>query len=275
MHLLTILPRANFIWTALLIVIITGFSAASVPSSAQIVYTDLEPDVTLTATTDDLSVRYDMDLDGDGTFDFYFKHFHPFDDFQAAEVYTSIGRSAEILIDPDGTPVLLNSGDDISDARMTWYNTATQISSEALFLYGDWPGVDDAYLGLRFRKAAAWHYAWIRVAIPADTSSISIKDFAFQNQAGTMIRAGSGRTTDVATTKPQQAWHSVQQGNSLMIQFGGGEWQGARMTLHDLTGRLLLSRRIVRPEEIVLLPQQHCLLTLATGKIRRTALLVP
>ena len=58
------------------------------------------------------------------------------------------------------------------------------------YIYGNFAGSTDAYIGVKFDIAGAAHYGWVRVDLSADGSMLTVKDYAYEATAGTAINAG-------------------------------------------------------------------------------------
>ena len=59
------------------------------------------------------------------------------------------------------------------------------------FNIGPWLGMTNKYLGLRFQIGANLHYGWARLDVPANATSFTIKDYAYESTANTPIAAGA------------------------------------------------------------------------------------
>ncbi len=172
---------------------------------AHIKYTQVTPNVTISATVSMVFDRYDLDLNNDGTIDFYIKHFHPDTTTQQAEFYTQIGQAGEVLVDTGTVPFALNAGDNISSSQSTWVDYAGASFSSALVMNANWAGKSDKYVGLRIQLGGHWYYGWIRLTIPSDVSKIIVKDYAVNEVADSSIKAGQTVGTDISSFEKQQS----------------------------------------------------------------------
>lgn len=161
----------------------------AIPASSQITHTDINPDTTLQASVMIQFHRYDIDIDRDGTYDFYVKHFHPTEEEREAEFYTYMGKQAEVMLDPYDFPLALTT-DSVINGSKTWRNGATPISSIAFPMSANWAGKGDRYMGLRIKLNNHWHYGWIKMEVPADTSRITLKEFAVNMHPDWSIKPG-------------------------------------------------------------------------------------
>ncbi len=174
---------------------------------AQIIYTDVNPDITVDSTSNSV----DIDLDNGGVIDFSL--------IQQSGV-TSAGSYAynAVLTLPNPTTgvnaiaengsvgggvIALNAAlnlNDTIDASLTWVTDTVQFAAfvypaSASYTVGNWVGVTDKYFGLRFDLAGTTHYGWARFDVSADGTTAVLKDYAYDATANTAIPAGAMPTT--------------------------------------------------------------------------------
>jgi hypothetical protein len=186
--------------------------AANVANS-QVQYTDLSPDVTVTAGS-----PYSLDLNSDATPDFSFSinviatsvtmygapvpvngniaSMDLFSGNAAIGVQESFAYGQYVAL----SPTVLATGAAI-DGAAVWGSTATGLlaySGVATFLGnqiplagGNWGGLTDGYMGVRFVASGNNHYGWVRLSVAANATSITIKDFAYQASVNCAINAGA------------------------------------------------------------------------------------
>ncbi|MGJ8592001.1 MAG: T9SS type A sorting domain-containing protein [Aquaticitalea sp.] len=179
--------------------------AGTADASGQIVYTDVSPDYNGGVNTD-----YALDLNNDGTIDFEFNQMQ-------ASYYSGIVIVNNLLVTPMAVtnealvddpsagayayPFALNSGDVISNGQVTWNNngfsTGYQSLNWALSYYGslyandgNFVGVTDKFVGLRFDVAGQTHYGWARLDVDANATSWVVKDYAYNSVPDQPINAG-------------------------------------------------------------------------------------
>lgn len=203
---------------------------------AQIVYTDIDPDSTVSATVDEMIQSYFLDLDNDGVFEFEIVHFHPEPSYQAVEIHRNMEGTQQVILTSGGHSRVMNKGEHIDGGAGSWGLDGYGI------LNAPWYGGTDKYFAIRFEKNGTWHYGWARVSIPADGASFTIKDYAYESTPGTAIICGNSGTSGLHDP-PQADGISVQQnGTSLYIT----STKAQRMTilLHDVLGHRVLSRSL-------------------------------
>ncbi len=166
--------------------------------NAQIIYTDVSPDVTVNTSLTGVNI----DLDNGGVVDFIVG-------LQSGVSATSSYPYNTIWSLPQGgvnaiaqngvngaypLNAALNLADPI-DASLVWAVDANQIAALVWPTYpasdaGNWMGATDKYFGFQFDLAGTTHYGWARFDVAADASSFTIKDYAYDATANTMIPAG-------------------------------------------------------------------------------------
>lgn len=175
---------------------ITGYSslaasllAISNLANAQIVYTDVNPDVTDTGN----GAAYDLDLNNDATVDFKITITSNGAAVKMAAEAIGDNAIAGTYSDPYIYPSALNPDDVIGEGN-TWNSNAAgmTLASSGYFqgAYGDWFGAVDKYLGLRIKVGSSVHYGWMRMDVSEDGKTFTIKDYAYESTADASINAG-------------------------------------------------------------------------------------
>ena len=159
--------------------------------SGQIVYTNVDPDIVVSATDQDPSKQFDLDINKDGTIDFQIRH-NKWDVMFQAEIYTArTGEGSEVLSNGNNAALALSNMDAISSAQSNWVSSP----SSALFMNfngASFVGQGDKYIGLKIIINNKKYYGWVRIEIPSDESRIEIKDYAYNKTEGAVINAGQG-----------------------------------------------------------------------------------
>lgn len=161
--------------------------------AGQIQYTDVDPDEVLEGT------RFLLDLNGDGITDYEISNDGVFSGVTpgtTARVYTENSQSI-LGLNAGGNynyPYTLFEGEAIDADATTWItdpNYQTLNWQGCAYTNSQWcDGQIDKYMGLRINVDGNQHYGWVRMDIPADASSITIKDYAFNTVPGEGILAG-------------------------------------------------------------------------------------
>ena len=169
--------------------------------TAQIVYTDVNPDATCTGTA---SCLYDLDLNNDGVIDFTFKYLvstgpclcgPPLVEHYYVRLLPTSGNG--VMNNTNG-PLALISGS-LIDATMSFSTVATQslawsgmscIGGCHGTAQGNWSGANDRYLGLHIQVGITNYYGWARLNVGPRGNAFTIKDYAYNSMPGGLILAG-------------------------------------------------------------------------------------
>lgn len=161
-------------------------------AQGQIMYADIEPDVTF----DNFGDYYILDLNADGTAEFFLymaTNSYPgvFMFISPIAPYGSVNASTGSSI--YRYPFALEAGDMIIDGA-DWENSPYQtMASDHYFFsgtYGNWFNITDGYLGLRINDGGNIYYGWARLDASADGMTFTLKDIAYNTIAGEGICAG-------------------------------------------------------------------------------------
>jgi hypothetical protein len=175
-------------------------------ADAQVQYTDIDPDEIVEGSTE-APAEFEIDFDGDGTADITLVQDNPSATFTRSRVFPGTNAIAgfgpvttnyyyfyaSFLQDGDvisSGVVMTNTNDDREDFMLA--------STFAGNTYGNWGGEEngDGYLGVEFEAGGGTtHYAWVRIDVAADASSMTVKDYAFQATPDTPIEAGQMMST--------------------------------------------------------------------------------
>jgi hypothetical protein len=182
--------------------VVAGSLSLSGSLSAQIIYTDVNPDVVLTYTGNSGTSSFDVDFDNNGTIDVSLRHYG----YGQTMAYMYYGnpaidlRTSLSLVPSYNFPFTLaiNYGDSIKPNDTDWVgqNTYTsQFISQSFYpgpvLYSYWAGAGDKYLGIKFPNSAGqYHYGWIRMSLDPSADSLVIKDFAYDSVPNQGLTAG-------------------------------------------------------------------------------------
>lgn len=173
--------------------------AAANTANAQVVYTDVIPDATVTT-----GGTYDLDLNNDGTADFQFLLQHGTYTYMSFPIQYDLGvlqPAAGNAIDTLGgganahaAGVAINSSLGFEDDASAAYQLLGVNIPVVAYSSGNFIGQTDKYLGLRFQITGVDHYGWARIDMNATATSITIKDYAYDATAGASILTGATST---------------------------------------------------------------------------------
>jgi hypothetical protein len=241
-----------FITTAML------FSASA---TAQIVYTDINPDSTIIRTTipgrGSISTEQTIDVNNDGIPDLKFtlvsRRITPFNPGQSVSITGSVSATplngSALLTDSSGYPAKMSLNDSI-DANANWSTIASQIlisktTSSTTITLGDWNTATDGFLGLRFIVGAQTHYCWIRLNVEAFTSGANaailvIKDFAYNSIPDQLILAGESTTSGIIENSGALSIHLFPNPSSNHLTIAlRNETRKVKVSIVDITGKVI------------------------------------
>lgn len=176
-----------------------GTLALAGAADAQIVYTDINPD---TIVHD--SLTYSLDFDNNSQPELIFSTVVSSSSSSSPAHLAIVGVTGNpnnailgsIYAANYPFPFAMNNGDSISGTGTTW--NAVPFNGGIQYLgvtygsttYGNWVGVNDKYLGVRFNIGSNVHYGWVRLSVSANSDTIIIKDYAYEILPGVGLTAG-------------------------------------------------------------------------------------
>jgi hypothetical protein len=166
----------------------------SIQVRAQIVYTDVDPDVTV----NEFQQGYGVDFDNDGHFDLHVTLLSNTGVWVMHLIWDSSLDNVYVVYDGEEASIL-ELNDEISPSS-NWYKLGEgwggllygfwNDSGE----YGNWTGTQDhKYLGIKFEIGSEFHYAWIHLTTHQNSHSdldFTIHSYAYNTIANQMILAG-------------------------------------------------------------------------------------
>lgn len=255
----------------------TILSAAYIDTiHAQVIYTDIDPDIILDSTWENTS----LDIDENGGFDFSFFNYS----FSFYDSYCGWYKTVEDLLampineenyfaGREGYEGTCNGGGfaryypfalvaaDIINNELAWQNFSFQLMAineiyPTLGVSGssdicddcDWfyfmsPDILDHYLGIRFKdEAAQTHYGWIRCSVLDTGRTLIIHDYAYETQPDHPILAGD-TTHYVAVNEAENTLQAVVYSYAKNIYIKITE-QNIMLTVFDITGKQIHTEKI-------------------------------
>lgn len=234
---------STFITTAML------FSASA---NAQIVYTDVNPDLTITQSSIGSSVHA-VDINND-----------TITDATLAASKTS-SANAVLLGTSSGSEALMCCP--ILQARAINHNVAIGSNPNGTNAYwsnnqnarlrqfplggggpggpnpipfGDWSTPADRYLAIRFLVGADWYYGWVRVSVSVGGNSFTIRDYAYNSIPNQLILAGQTMTTGIRENSFASSINLFPNpaDDNLIIDLGTN-YGKAQVTIADMSGKVM------------------------------------
>ncbi len=242
-----------FIFTAMM------FSASA---NAQIVYTDVNPDVaktcSVTSSSGTCSAMDSIDINNDGVFDLKLElsvtrfSFFPIIS-RSGFVKVSPLHGSAIRTDNSGYPLYMNLNDVIStsgSASMAsgqiLISRASQSPGGSTTTSGNWITATDRFLGLKIVSGSQSYYCWVRLNVSvvlggATSATFRIKDYAYNSIPYQAILAGQTTATGINENSFASSINFFPNpaSNQLTISpdVSGGKLKIENVTIYDLTGR--------------------------------------
>jgi len=235
------------------IVIFNLVLVSTLTASSQIIYTDLQPDLTADYTTNNMNDTVRIDIDNDNVMDAEFiagisvvandnlqgeiMHINGNHEV-AADVYN------DIII---GIPVSFNqalvySAGQTIDGSLTYESNSVLGEADGLALYitstlitaGHATTDDqDFYIGIKLDINGSTHYGWVLASVNSTVPKITIKSFAYNTAADAAIVAGATNNIQ-KSTEVTSAVYPNPFTNSVMLK---NVVVGSKITVYRLDGK--------------------------------------
>lgn len=243
---------------------------------AEVIYTDIDPDVTI----DDPGTGVQIDLNGDGTNDFniFFSstnwfnitYFGGFNFYAINAIFGSPENDNAIAAFTGGGgayayPYVISSGIEIGPATGNFLNNSYQtllyqfyavVSS--VFYYpivqaGPWIfGQTDKFMGLELHDGDSTYYGWVRLSVAENNRSFTIKDLAIESISDTPIETFITPTEIAAENQLELTMYNY--GNQLYISGIEPTELPLNIQVFDAMGRLVMNTSIFNSASVVTLP---------------------
>jgi hypothetical protein len=180
---------------SILVVLIT---LISFQIQAQIIYTDVDPDVTV----EEFLQGYGVDFNNDGKIDVHIALLNNTGVWVMHLIPDSAADNTFVIYDGEEASIL-ELDDEIAPAS-NWYQLGEGWGGllygywEESGEYGNWTGTqEDKYLGIKFEIGAEFHYGWIHLTTHQYSYTemdFTIYDYAYNSTADELILAGDKGT---------------------------------------------------------------------------------
>ncbi|TNE74014.1 MAG: T9SS type A sorting domain-containing protein [Bacteroidetes bacterium] len=235
--------------------------------NAQIVYTDVNPDVTV---DDDHNANglsaIPLDMDNDSNLDFILGsrdttiNLYGGIDVRYTLVAPAVAGNA-IAFASTSTyngntyyqAAALNNGDGINNT-LTWASTTQTMAQEVLFAsypqynytLGFWNGVNDKYLGLRFTTGANTYYGWARLDVGGSNAAdvFKLKDYAYQSSPNVAINAGDMGSASLSEADIDALVHFINQANNTVLVKVNGELSNGVVNVVATSGQVVQTGKV-------------------------------
>lgn len=242
-------------------------------SEAQVVYTDVDPDIILDENLETAGI----DIDNNGTFDFAFANYSftyynslwfsyrlrqdilggpyiPENNIAGNSVHFSTGSGGFIWT----FPYALASGE-LIDNYLQWHSAGQQIlairtyyqngelyntCNQCYWYNGDIPETLDHYIGVKFLDTDnQTHYGWIRCDVLDEGRTLIIKDYAYEVEPEYPIVAGDTiEYVDIQSQENNFSPTVYSFGNTVYINFR--EIIDYKVSIYDLDGKEIFTEAL-------------------------------
>lgn len=226
-----------------------AFVAVSSDANAAVVYTDIE-DVDVA-----LGEAYELDMDNDGYTDFLMvAASNTAGTWTYAYVIGNLeaygyGGPDNMIIGYTGAYLpygsALASGDAIGEDAGFISNAINYGVLASIFggaTYGPFANTTDAYLGVQFAIDGDVHYGWVRLDVSVGPVEFTVKDYAYDDVAGTEILAGADDVNVATLTEAQVSAYSY--GNTINVIVKDAQAGIENVRVFDLNGKAVYSARV-------------------------------
>lgn len=211
-------------------------------ASAQIIYTDVDPDFMHPGG----NVGVGLDIDNDTNFDFAI--------YSIDTTLTSGVRIRTTQVAPYGTAGNSVAGETPSnynyalalDAGNMIDNTLNWIAATNTMAYNvdsanpyneNWNGVTDKYLGLQFNAGGNTYFGWARLDVDAIGDIWTLKDYAYNSTAAAGINAGDAGSNGLDGAELEQLVHFINQANNTVLVKVNGDLSNGNVTVVGTNGQ--------------------------------------
>lgn len=236
--------------------ITAGSLTAAAAAQGQIMHTDLIPDVVI-----DSNAIYNLDVNNDATPELTLNAYNYIDSVSGG----TYGFSLIYVIPPATNAVLgnmfmnsypfptaLNAGDSIKPASTDWRDALVNNGDQYLSVvtpgpvYGNWTGISDKYIGIRFTIGSQAHYGWARLSVAATGDVITIKEYAYNSTPGVGIVAGQtnplGVNEQFAGTPQVHVYD-----HTLFVNLPAETPVNGTLQIYNTTGQIVRTESITDP----------------------------
>ncbi len=231
----------------------TLFLLAILSTTAQVVYTDINPDVTTTLNTNPGYVDnvVSIDFNGDGTEEYNFR----WDDYGASGWFMHMTYANGNVFNLKGTATNPYGGRyldpmNLGDAINSSANWGT--SSPEPFI-GDnsdpnFKGLGDKYVGVKFLLNGDTYYGWVLVSFD-NNRTLTVKSYAYQSTKNTPINAGEGINISTNTSVKGNKISIYPNPSNNFISIDNIE-NISNITINDVCGKSVLKEKSISQKSL-------------------------
>lgn len=228
-------------------------------AGAQVVYTDVNPDVTINAT----GTSYVLDLNNDFTPDFNIILNYSSSTYSGGSTggiiisayntnqvafQTSYGLSSQYNV------AIGFATNNLIESSTSWRQDALvagfSVYGTASYFGGEWAGNGDLYLGLQLDVGGSVHYGWCRMNVAADGKSFIVKDYAYETTPDVPIYAGNTNSFTSIQGNPDGRLDIVAVDGGLFLKTSE-QVEVESVQIHDLAGQLVLQEDAPAADQLI------------------------
>ncbi|MEO8149644.1 MAG: T9SS type A sorting domain-containing protein [Bacteroidia bacterium] len=232
-------------------------------ATAQIIYTDVNPDTTLSCFGGSCTKSYNLDLNNDGTVDFTL--------YTSALGDTCPGHTRRRVYvnsqSGNATVTLMMNANDLIDNNLAFNASIGTLRSNTKppglvwtscsVGWGSWTSTSDHYLGLQLTVGPSTYYGWVRLNVaiylqgPGVVSFI-VKDYAYNSIPNQPILAGQTVATGIAPLSFGEVGVSLfpnPANNHLTIALPSNN-KKVDVTITDITGKIIYKSSAFEAQKI-------------------------
>lgn len=243
---------------------LAGSMAVAGVAHGQVMYNDI-PDTVFTAMNVYPGDTLALDLNNDGIADFNFvawkntsstSYFafglimHPYTASNPNSIEGSVTTAGVKLF---GKVSELALHDNVS-SNQPFFNFGSMLNATSSFNYpillsvsygivkaGFWqPGETDHYAGLKFSDVTGAHYGWVRIDVDSTVSSITIKDYAYNQTPDAPLFAGQGSPLGVSEANQPSNFNILAYEGVATIFVNEGKIEDCTVTVTNMLGETII-----------------------------------
>jgi len=242
-------------------------------ANAQIVYHNIDPDILYqdSVSGDNYTNPVFLDLDGNGVFDVEFAAWSSMQSKNGPNVVNLAGArqfgepgngilgythlfSATFCSTPltQFCPSVLEPEMMIGPSEDFWavpnpssVGTLVRFFKDKDNFIGQWNNLTDKFMGLRFKMDdGAVHYAWIRMDVFKNPSSITLKDYAYESQGNVAINAGDMGDVGISPAIVSQTFAIHNSEGTVTVSVNDGDISNAIINVISISGQTILTQPV-------------------------------
>jgi hypothetical protein len=234
----------------------------SASANAQIVYTDVNPDTTITCSSVACWQSYNLDLNNDATVDFTLYTSYEF----VPCGITTFGMRQQVYVSSqsgNGIDTLMMDVNDTIGSNLYFSASSVTLRSKTFMggscngSNGSWTSTSDHYLGLQITVGASTYYGWARLNVvvpgvyPNSTVYFRVKDYAYNSIPNQPILAGQTISTGIIENSFASSVNIFPNPatNHLTIALGSTN-KKVNVTIADITGKIIYKTSSIAAQKI-------------------------